>query len=94
MARIVHHDLRHLFATICIESGVDIQLSRAGSDTKTAVHWNENVRPLAPRAQHCASAARELRAGRNQASRRDRIPGYGMTSGSGYAATKEAKKDF
>jgi integrase len=24
MARIVHHDLRHLFATICIESGVDI----------------------------------------------------------------------
>lgn len=23
-ARIVHHDLRHLFATICIESGVDI----------------------------------------------------------------------
>lgn len=24
MTRIVHHDLRHLFATICIESGVDI----------------------------------------------------------------------
>src|SRR5437762_13102534 len=24
MARIVHHDLRHLFATICIESSVDI----------------------------------------------------------------------
>ena len=24
MARIVHHDLRYLFATICIESGVDI----------------------------------------------------------------------
>lgn len=24
IARIVHHDLRHLFATICIESGVDI----------------------------------------------------------------------
>jgi integrase len=24
MARITHHDLRHLFATICIESGVDI----------------------------------------------------------------------
>lgn len=24
VARIVHHDLRHLFATICIESGVDI----------------------------------------------------------------------
>jgi integrase len=23
-ARIVHHDLRHLFATICIESGVDV----------------------------------------------------------------------
>lgn len=24
MSRIVHHDLRHLFATVCIESGVDI----------------------------------------------------------------------
>lgn len=24
MARITHHDLRHLFATACIESGVDI----------------------------------------------------------------------
>ena len=24
MARITHHDLRHFFATICIESGVDI----------------------------------------------------------------------
>lgn len=24
LARITHHDLRHLFATICIESGVDI----------------------------------------------------------------------
>jgi integrase len=24
MARVVHHDLRHMFATICIESGVDI----------------------------------------------------------------------
>jgi integrase len=24
MERITHHDLRHLFATICIESGVDI----------------------------------------------------------------------
>ena len=24
MKRITHHDLRHLFATICIESGVDV----------------------------------------------------------------------
>ena len=24
MERITHHDLRHLFATICIESGVDV----------------------------------------------------------------------
>jgi integrase len=24
MVRITHHDLRHLFATLCIESGVDI----------------------------------------------------------------------
>jgi integrase len=24
MSRITHHDLRHLFATRCIESGVDI----------------------------------------------------------------------
>jgi integrase len=26
MARITHHDLRHLFATRCIESGVDIPM--------------------------------------------------------------------
>ena len=25
ISRITHHDLRHLFATRCIESGVDIQ---------------------------------------------------------------------
>jgi site-specific recombinase XerD len=24
MDRITHHDLRHLFATVCIENGVDI----------------------------------------------------------------------
>jgi integrase len=37
--RITHHDLRHLFATRCIESGVDIPQSRVGSDTRTAVRW-------------------------------------------------------
>ncbi len=36
MKRITHHDLRHLFATICIESGVTFRLSRAGWDTRTA----------------------------------------------------------
>lgn len=35
--RITHHDLRHLFATICIESGVEIPTVSAGSDIKTAV---------------------------------------------------------
>jgi integrase len=29
MKRITHHDLRHLFATICIESGVDYDLAAA-----------------------------------------------------------------
>jgi integrase len=37
--RITHHDLRHLFATRCIESGVDIPTFRAGLDTRTAARW-------------------------------------------------------
>ena len=37
--RITHHDLRHLFATRCIESDVDIPPFRAGLDTRTAGHW-------------------------------------------------------
>jgi integrase len=34
--RITHHDLRHLFATRCIENGVDIPTCQAGLATKTA----------------------------------------------------------
>ena len=50
---------------------------------------NENVRASAARAQHCSSAARDLRAGRDKAGRHDRIPGDGMTSGSGRAARRK-----
>ena len=49
---------------------------------------NENVRPLAPRAQHCTSSARELRASRDKAGRRNCIPGYGVTSLSSATARK------
>jgi integrase len=38
IARITHHDLRHLFSTRCNESGVDIP-SVTGSATKMAAHW-------------------------------------------------------
>ena len=37
--RITHHDLRHLFATRCIESGWISPLCRVGSDTRTAGRW-------------------------------------------------------
>jgi Phage integrase family len=87
--RITHHDLRHLFATRCIESGVDIPtVSRWARTQGRRRTRNENVRASEARAQHCSSAARELRAGRSKASRRDRIPRYGLTSGRGVAARK------
>ncbi len=38
VTRITHHDLRHLFATISIESGVDIPTVSAGWATRTAGH--------------------------------------------------------
>jgi integrase len=37
MEQITHHDLRHLFATRCIESGVDIPRSAAGWATRMVV---------------------------------------------------------
>jgi integrase len=37
IARINHHDFRHFFATVCIESGVDIATGPAGSGTRMAV---------------------------------------------------------
>ncbi len=80
--RITHHDLRHLFATRCIESGVDIPtVSPLAWTQRRRRVGNENLRPFAARAQHCTSAARDLRACRDKAGRRDRVPGYGMTSG-------------
>jgi integrase len=49
-ARITHHDLRYLFATRCIESGVDIPtVSRWLGHKDGGALANENVRPLASR---------------------------------------------
>ena len=77
--RITHHDLRHLFATRCIESGVDIPtVSRWLGHKERGRARNEDLRPFAARAQHCASAARELRAGPSKAGRHDCIPGVLM----------------
>ena len=53
---------------------------------------NENLRPLAPRAQHCASAARDLRAGRDKAGRRDPISGNRITQKP--AKCSHTKKEF
>jgi hypothetical protein len=39
MARITHHDLRHFFATVCIESGVDIPTVSRWLGHKTAGRW-------------------------------------------------------
>ena len=77
--RITHHDLRHLFATRCIESGRGhsdcLPLARTQGRRRAG---NENLRAFATRAQHRASAARELRASRDKAGRRDRIPCDGI----------------
>jgi hypothetical protein len=61
--RITHHHLRYLFATPCIESGVDIPhcLALARTQGRRGVS-NENLWPLAPRAQPYPGAARECRA--------------------------------
>ena len=77
--RITHHDLRHLFATRCIESrrGYSDCFALARTQRRRRA-GNENLRPSAPRAQHRASAARELCAGRDKAGRRDRISCHGI----------------
>jgi integrase len=62
MKRITHQDLRHLFATICIESGVDIPtVSRwlRAQGRRRVVH--ENVRTSAPRPKLRAGPTCELR---------------------------------
>jgi integrase len=80
--RITHHDLRHLFATRCIESGVDVPtVSRWLGHKDGGAARDENIRPPAPRAQHCTGATRDLRACRNKATRSDRVPGNGMIPG-------------
>jgi integrase len=40
MHRITHHDLRHLFATRCIESGVDIPIVRSQTPKPNAQGQN------------------------------------------------------
>ena len=66
--RITHHDLRHLFATRCIESGVDIPtVSPLARTQRRRRAGNENLRPLAARAQHRASAACNVCSGRREA---------------------------
>ena len=50
---------------------------------------NENLRPLATRAQHRAGAARHLRTSPDKAGRRDRVSGNRMTVRSGATARKE-----
>jgi hypothetical protein len=62
MKRITHHDLRHLFATICIESGVDIPtVSRwlGAQGRRRVVH--ENVRTSASGSQLRTGPTRQLR---------------------------------
>ena len=78
--RITHHDFRHLFATRCIESGVDIptvfplawtqRRGRAG---------DENLRSLAPGTQYRASATCHVHAGCDEAGGGNRIFGSCMT---------------
>ena len=79
--RITHHDLRHLFATRCIESGVDIPtVSRWLGHKDGGALAMKTIWPLAPRTQPYPCAAREFRAGRHKAGRRDRISSDSMTS--------------
>ena len=61
MKGITHHDLRHLFATICIESGVDIPTVIAVARAQRRRHVvHENVRTLASRPQLRAGPTGEL----------------------------------
>jgi integrase len=67
--RITHHDLRHLFATRCIESGVDIPtVSRWLGHKDGGGAGNENLRALAARAQHRTGTARDFRTSFDEAS--------------------------
>jgi hypothetical protein len=61
MKRITHHDLRHLFATICIESGVDFSPCAVSSATKMPCALRENVRSPAAGLQPGSSPAGEFR---------------------------------
>ena len=62
MKRITHHDLRHLFATICIESGVDIPtVSRWLGHKDGGALCMQNVRAPTSGPQLRAGPTRELR---------------------------------
>ena len=55
--RIVHHDLRHLFATACIESGIDIPTVAKWLGQRWRRFGNENLRSFANRA--CVANGKE-----------------------------------
>lgn len=65
MRRITHHDLRHLFATIAIESGVDIPtVSRWLGHKDGGALCMKAYGHLRQGSQSCSSSAGELRFGR------------------------------
>jgi integrase len=67
--RLTHHDLRHLFATRCIESSVDIPtVSRWLGHKDGGALAMKNLWALTTRAQCGSGAEGELRAGRNKES--------------------------
>ena len=91
--RITHHDLRHLFATRCIECGVDIPTVSRWLGHKDGGALAMKTYGHLRREHSIAQAQRvTLRAGRDKAGRRDRIPGDGMTVRSG--ADRDEKNSF
>jgi hypothetical protein len=79
--RITHHDLRHLFATRCIESGVDVPTVSRWLGHKDGGTLAMKTYGHLRRAQHLTGAACELRTGCGDPGRRDCIPGDRVTSG-------------
>jgi hypothetical protein len=79
--RITHDDLRHLFATRCIESGVDVPTVSRWLGHKDGGALAMKTYGHLRREHSIAQAQRDLRACRNKATRRDRVPGNGMIPG-------------
>jgi integrase len=88
MARITHHDLRHFFATVAIESGVDVP---------TVSRWLGHkdggalaMKPTGTCAKSTALRRREgeLRAGRREAVGHDSFPGDWIELSGGFERSK------